>query len=386
MFTLGGPLSGVKVLDLSRVLAGPYCTMTLGDLGAEVIKVERPGGSDETRNWGPPYAGGESAFYLCTNRNKKNITLDLKSESGKEILHQLLEDADVLVENFSVGVMERLGLSYEQLEKKYPQLIYCSISGFGQTGPYKNKPGFDYILQAMGGMMTITGSEETGPMKVGVGIVDIVSAMNATIGILAAINERNSSGKGQYIDIALLDSQISILANTASNYLVSGKVPKLYGNLHPNIVPYQPFETKDHPIIVAAGNQKQYKALCHMINREDLINDIRFKTNEDRLKHREELSSILQKVFKEKSSKEWMELLDQNRIANGPINNMKQIFEDPQVLSRNMKISMSHPTAGQINLVGSPLKFSRTPVEMKLPPPLVGEHTDEVLQKLAYDK
>jgi crotonobetainyl-CoA:carnitine CoA-transferase CaiB-like acyl-CoA transferase len=381
---MSGALQGIKILDLSRVLAGPYCTMILGDLGAEVIKVEGPGGSDDTRAWGPPSVSGESAYYLCANRNKRAITLDLKSEEGQEVLKKLIAQSDVMLQNFKTGTLEKWGLGYEKIKQINPQIVQCSITGFGSNGPYKDLPGYDYIIQAMGGLMSITGSEESGPMKVGVAIADITTGLYAAIGILSALHERNLSGEGQSIDLSLFDTQISSLANVASNYLLSGRVPKRLGNQHPNIVPYQTFQTLDGEMVVAVGNDRQFHKLCEVLKIQEVGEDERFSTNPKRLENKDELVPILSNVMNKKTSKEWLELLSQHSIPCGPINNMKQLFDDPQVKEREMVVDVDHPTAGSIPLVGSPLKLSRTPVEMRRHPPLAGEHNKEVLLELGY--
>lgn len=378
-----GALEGVKVIDLTRVLAGPFCTMILGDLGADVIKVEGPGG-DETREWGPPFAGGQSAYYLTANRNKRAMTLNLKEPEGRDILRTMIRTADVVIQNFKTGTMEKWGLGYDSLRHLNPRLVYCSISGFGQYGPYKDLPGYDYIVQAMGGMMSITGSEETGPMKVGVPIADLATGLYSTIGILAALQERERSGEGQAIDISLLDSQISLLANVASNYLMSGQIPGRYGNQHPNIVPYQTFRTRDGEMVVAVGNDRQFQKLCQVLGKPELAEDLRFLTNSARLANRERLIGILQPEFVRHTGKEWQERLNAAGIPNGPINDMQQLFADPHVEEREMKLEMAHPTAGKIRLVGSPLKLSRSKVKMRRHPPLVGEHTKEILQEYGF--
>jgi crotonobetainyl-CoA:carnitine CoA-transferase CaiB-like acyl-CoA transferase len=379
-------LEGIKVIDLSRVLAGPYCTMILGDLGADVIKIEGPGGSDETRGWGPPNIGGESAYYLCANRNKRAMTLNLKEDKGKEILKELVKDADVIINNFKTGTMEKWGLGYETLSAINPRLIYASISGFGQTGPYKNEPGYDYIVQAMGGVMSITGSEETGPMKVGVAIADISTGLYAVIGILACLQERERSGIGQAVDLALFDSQISLLGNVASNYLVSGKIPKRYGNEHPNIVPYQTFTAMDGDMVVAVGNDQQFAKLCTVMNRLEWSEDLRFATNPMRVANRQELCALLQEEFKKRVVDDWLFALKQFGIPCAPIYNMEQLFADPQVEAREMKREIDHPTAGKVSLVGSPLKLSRTPISIRNHPPLAGEHTIEILTQHGFSQ
>ncbi|EKN67251.1 CaiB/BaiF CoA-transferase family protein [Schinkia azotoformans] len=379
-----GALEGVRVLDLTRVLAGPYCTMILGDLGAEIIKVEGPGGSDDTRYWGPPYKGTESAYYLCANRNKRAITLNLKTEQGREVLKKLLIESDIVIENFKSGTMEKWGLGYSELKELNPRIIHCSITGFGHNGPYRQLPGYDFIIQAMSGLMSITGSEQSGPVKVGVAISDLFTGLYANIGILAALNERNQSGEGQSIDISLFDSQLSALANIASNYLISGKIPGLLGNNHPNIVPYQPFDTKDGKMVVAVGNDGQFRKLCSVLGIEDIGVDERYATNSKRLENRDELTEILSLQFKVKTSKEWLIHLNESGIPAGPIQNMKEVFEDPQVAARNMVYEMNHPTIGEIKLVGSPLKLSRTPVQVRSHPPVAGEHSKEVLLEIGY--
>ncbi|WP_017753517.1 CaiB/BaiF CoA transferase family protein [Calidifontibacillus oryziterrae] len=381
-----GALEGIKVLDLTRVLAGPFCTMILGDLGAEIIKVEAPGGSDDTRQWGPPYAATESAYYLCANRNKRALTLNLKSNDGKELLKRLIQESDVIIENFKSGTMEKWGLGYNELKKINPKIIHCSITGFGQNGPYRKLPGYDSIIQAMSGLMSITGSEESGPMKVGVAISDLFTGLYANIGILAALHERTRSGQGQSIDVSLFDSQLSVLANVASNYLISGKQPGLLGNQHPNIVPYQPFETKDGTLVVAVGNDSQFRKLCSILEAPELGVDEKFITNSKRLENRDELIGILASKFKLKTTKELADLLNQISVPAGPIQTMKEVFNDPQVHARNMVWELEHPIAGQIKLVGSPLKLSRTPVTIRKYPPLVGEHTEEILIQMGYTK
>jgi len=375
------PLADLLVLDLSRVLAGPFATMLLADLGAEVIKVERPGKGDDTRQWGPPWAGGESAYYLSTNRNKKSITLNLKSEQGRQIVRQLAQKADVLVENWRVGTMEEWGLGYETLKALNPGLIYCAITGYGQTGPHRDRPGYDFIIQAEGGIMSITGPVEGPPMKVGVAIVDLTAGMFANISILAALHERARSGQGQYVDIGLLDSQVTWLANVASNYLISGERPGRYGNAHPNIVPYEPFPTSDGWIAVGVGNDRQWQRLCELAGWDDLAADARFSTNPQRVEHRQILVPVLQQRFRTRSSTEWHEALLAAGIPCGPINAIDQVFADAQVLARDMLVELPHPTAGTVRLTGSPLKLSRTPVRIEEPPPLLGQHTEEVLNR-----
>ncbi len=375
------PLQGIRVLDLSRVLAGPYCTMVLGDLGAEVIKVEPPEG-DETRGWGPPFTGGESAYYLCVNRNKRDIVINLKTDEGKTILRELAMQSDVLVENFRPGTLQKFGLDFETLHTLNPKLIYCSITGFGQTGSMKDKPGYDFMIQASGGLMSITGEPDGEPMKTGVAVVDLFAGQNAIIAILAALQARTLTGEGQYLDIALFDSQLGWLANVASNYLISGKLPKRYGNAHANIVPYQSFQACDGWFAIAVGNDRQFVRLCELLGKPELGADKKFATNSARVKNREEIIFILASIFKMASVSEWLQKLDKAEIPCGPINNFEQVFSMPQVREREMLVQMEHPTIGKLPLVGSSLKMSATPVEYRLPPPLMGEHTEEILREL----
>lgn len=379
MLRMQHPLEGFRILDLSRVLAGPYCTMMLGDLGAEVIKVERPGVGDDTRAWGPPFADGESAYYLCANRNKKSITVNLKSPAGQEIIRQLARTSDVLVENYKVGELAALGLGYDDLKPLNPGLVYCSITGYGQTGPDKDLPGYDFVIQGRGGVMSITGEPNGEPMKVGVAIVDITAGLYAANAIQAALLARSKTGKGQAIDIALLDAQVAWLANVGSNYLVSGDPPSRFGNAHPTIVPYQSFRARDGFFCLAVGNDGQWQKLCALLNQPELAQDVRFATNPARVQHREILVPLLQALFHAQEVDFWLEEIAGAGIPCGPVQTIDQVFTDPQVLARDMIWMMSHPTAGEVSLVGSPLKLSETPVAARLHPPLLGEHTAEVL-------
>ncbi|RYG73316.1 CoA transferase [Lentibacillus lipolyticus] len=383
---MAGALDNIRILDLSRVLAGPYCTMILGDLGAEVIKVEAPGGSDETRKWGPPFQNGVSAYYLCANRNKKSITLDLKSEEGHEAIKSLVRESDVIINNFKTGTMQRLGLDYETLSEINPGLVYCSITGFGETGPYKDMPGYDFIIQAMSGLMSITGDSESGPQKVGVAITDILTGLYACIGIQGALLERTRSGKGQKLDLSLYDSAVSSLVNIGSNYLMAGKIPAALGNQHANIVPYQTFSTMDGEMVIAVGNDNQFRNLCNILGRPEYATDERFRTNPDRVANRETLIPMLQEVFSTGSTAYWQKQCQQNNIPCGPIQTIDEVANDPQLNERDMFIGADHPTAGDIRMIGSPLKLSRTPVQSKHHPPNAGEHNEELLKQLGIIK
>lgn len=381
-------LEGIRVLDLSRVLAMPYCSMMLGDLGAEVIRVERPEIGDETRHWGPPWQGEFSAYYLCTNRNKKSITVDLKRKEGQEIIRQLARRSDIFLENFLPGTLGEMNLGYEDIKTINPRIIYASVTGYGQNGPYRHQPGFDFIIQAQGGIMSITGEADGPPLKVGVAIVDITAGLFACAAILAALHYREKSGLGQYIDMALLDAQVAWLANQASNYLISGKVPGRLGNAHPNIVPYETFLAKDGIYIaLGVGNDNQWRKFCQVANLAHLQDDPRYATNPKRVENRRELIPYLQKIFLEKEAAEWLKILREAEIPCGPINTIDRVMADPQVLAREMVVEMEHPAAGKFKVVGSPIKLSVTPVQYRIPPPLLGEHTEEILTKeLGYSQ
>ena len=376
------PLSGIRVLDLSRILAGPYCTMILGDLGAEIVKVERPGTGDDTRTWGPPFAGGESAYYLCCNRNKRSIAIDLKSPRGVELVKEFAKVSDVVVENFTPGLMKQFGLDYEALREINPRLVYCSISAYGQDGPYRDRPGYDMVLSAVGGLMWITGEKDGNPCKVGVAITDVVTGVYASGAITASLLWRERSGKGQYIDCSLLDVQASVLANIASNYLVAGKEATRWGTAHESIVPYQVFHAKDRPIAIGVANQKLWVKFCKVIGKEEWIDDPRFASNPKRVENRELIISLVAEVMAQKTCDDWMELLVNASIPCGPVNDMEHLFADPQLLHRDMVVEVPHPSIGTLRLGGIPIKYSQTPGTVRLPPPLLGEHTDEILTEV----
>ena len=385
------PLAGIRVLDLSRILAGPSCTQMLGDLGADVIKVERPGAGDDTRSWGPPYvrdADGnnstESAYYLCANRNKRSIAIDITRTKGQELVRDLLQHCDVLVENFKVGGLKKYSLDYASLKDTFPALVYCSITGFGQTGPYAARAGYDFMIQGMGGIMSLTGEADGTPQKVGVAIADIMAGMYATTGILAALRHRDNGGGGQHIDLSLLDAQVGWLMNQATNYLTSGTEPARYGNAHPNIVPYQAFPTADGFVILAVGNDSQFAKFCEFAECAEFTADPRFATNPARVENRDALIPLLNNVMKTKSSKQWLDGLESLGVPCGPINTLSQVFNDPQVRHREMQMSMPHLVAGhgEVDLVANPIRMSETPVTYRLPPPTLAQHSDEVLAEL----
>ena len=373
------PLSGIRVLDLSRILAGPYATMMLGDLGAEVIKVERPGTGDDTRTWGPPFLGGESAYYLCCNRNKKSIVIDLKRPAGVEVVRELAKVSDVLVENFTPGIMERLGLDYETLRKENPRLVYCSITAYGPDGPYKDRPGYDMVLSAVGGLMWITGEEGKDPVKVGVAITDVVTGVHASGAIMASLLWRARSWKGQLVDLSLLDTQVASLANIASSYLVGGKEAQRWGTAHESIVPYQVFPTKDRAVAIAVANQKMWRNFCALAGKPEWTDDPRFETNPKRVENRHVLVPLVVEVMATRGCDEWVRLLVDAAIPCGPVNNMESLFSDPQLLHRGMVTEVPHPTIDKLRLVGIPVKYSETPGAVRMPPPLLGQHTDEIL-------
>ena len=379
-----GPLTGYRVLDLSRVLTGPYCSMMLADLGADVIKIEQPGSGDDTRSWGPPFVNGESAYFLSVNRNKRSLTVDLKQERGREIIYRLAERCDVVLENFRPGTAARLGVGYDDLRRINPRIVYCSISGFGQTGPYRDKPGYDAIAQAMGGIMGVTGNDGEPPVRAGVAIADIGAGMWAAFAILAALLYRERTGEGQQIDISLQDGQIAWLTYVAGNYFATGETPRRYGSAHPNIVPYQAFATADGHVMIAVGNDVLWQRFCQAIDRPELADDPRFRTNADRVTHRDILLPLLQEHLLTRTSAEWTQRLEAAGVPTGPIYTLPELFRDPHVLAREMKVDLDHPRAGRISVTGIPTKFSRTPGAIYAPPPLLGQHTDEVLAELGY--
>jgi len=372
-------LSDVVVIDLSRVLAGPYCTMMLGDMGATVIKIEQPGKGDDTRHFGPPYVAGESAYYLGLNRNKRSITLDFNNPEHKKRLFELVSTATVLVENFRPGMLERQGLGYETLRALNPGLIYCSISGYGHDGPYAMRPGYDFVAQAESGIMSVTGEVEGEPQRVGSPVADVSAGLYACMSILAALHVREKTGKGQHIDISLLEAAVSLLGNVSSNYLISGEEAERYGNGHPNIVPYQAFHTQDGYIVVSCGNDRLYQTLCRLLGREDLATDPRFATNPQRVRNREELVPILQEQFLQRETGDWLTTLRAAGIPCGPINTVSQVFSDPHLQARGFIWECEHPTAGTIKLSGSPIRLSETPTRLYKAPPLLGEDNDTLL-------
>ena len=386
-----GPLAGLRVFDLSRILAGPTCTQLLGDLGADVIKIERPGAGDDTRKWGPPYIRGkdgkdtgESAYYLASNRNKRSVTIDISKAEGQALAKRLIAQCDIMIENFKAGDMARYGLSHADLKGAHPRLIYCSISGFGQTGPYAPRAGYDMLAQGIGGMMSVTGEPDRPPMKVGVGIADVMCGMYASTAILAALHHRDKTGIGQYIDLSLLDTQVAWLVNVGLNYLTSKQVPQRVGNEHPNIVPYNVLPSSDGFIILAVGNDAQFQKFCEFAGAASLAKDPRFVTNEARVKNRKAIYDLLPEITRRKTQSDWIEGLAKLGVPCSPVNTVDQVFADPQVRHREMQIAMPHPLSanGMVDLIGNPIKYSETPVDYALPPPYCGQHTDEVLQEL----
>ncbi len=378
-----GPLEGIVVLDLTRVLSGPYCSMMLADLGAEVIKVERPGVGDDTRAWGPPFINGESAYFLSVNRNKKSITLDLKDPEDQKKLRKLIEKADVIIENFRAGFMESIGFGYEQIKKINPRIIYGAISGFGRIGPYKDRPGYDLICQGMGGLQGITGTQNGEPVRIGVAIADIGAGMFLAYGILAALYHREKTGEGQYVETSLLEGQIAWLTYMAAYYFATGEVPKRMGSAHPTIVPYQAFRAEDMWINIAVGNDAQFRRFCKVIGYPELADDPKFATNAQRVINRDILVPMIQGILVTRKGEYWLRELEKAEIPCGAVYTLDKIFEDPQVKALGMKVDIEHPKAGKISVINSPIRFSKTPASVRTPPPLLGEHTKEITEK--YD-
>ncbi len=390
---MAGPLGHVRVLELSRVLAGPWAAQTLADLGASVIKVEKPGAGDDTRTYAPPYAAtsdgaqsSESAYFLSTNRGKRSVTIDFIHPEGQKLVQALAAKSDVVIENFKVDGLAKYGLDYPSLHALNPGLVYCSITGFGQTGPYRHRPGYDFMIQGIGGLMSITGEPDQrpggGPVKVGVAVADVFTGLYATIAILGALAHRDRTGVGQHIDLALLDTQVAVLANQAMNYLVTGVAPQRLGNAHPNIVPYQVFGASDGHIIVAVGNENQYARLCEVIGRADLASDERFATNASRVNHRDELIAILQGIFATRTMRQWLDALERVGVPCGPINTIADVFADPQVQARGLRLDLPHPAIGSVPSVANPIKYSATPIAYRSAPPMLGADTDEILRDM----
>ncbi|CAB3748914.1 CaiB/BaiF CoA transferase family protein [Paraburkholderia solisilvae] len=388
-----GALSHIRVLDLSRVLAGPWCAQTLADFGADVIKIERPGAGDDTRHWGPPYLKTpdgadtrEAAYYLAANRNKRSVTVDIATAEGQRIVRELAAKSDVVLENYKVGQLKRYGLDYESLRAIKPDLIYCSVTGFGQTGPYAQRAGYDFIVQGLGGFMSITGERDGvpggGPQKAGVAIADLMTGMYASVAVLTALAHRDRTGVGQYIDMALLDVQVAMLANMNSNFLASGTPPARWGNAHQNIVPYQTFQTSDGWIIVAVGNDGQFRKFVEAGGRAALADDARFATNPERVRNREVLVPLLADMVRARSKREWIDALEAAQVPCGPINDLREVFENEQVVARGMQVDLPHPCGGAVKLVRNPIRMTETPPQAAAHPPTLGEHTDAVLQSV----
>ncbi|MCX7381325.1 MAG: CaiB/BaiF CoA-transferase family protein [Alphaproteobacteria bacterium] len=379
-----GPLKGLRVLDLTRVLAGPTCTQMLGDMGAEVIKIERPGAGDDTRGFAPPAMPGttESAYFVGVNRNKRSVTLDIATPEGQKIIKRLLEDTDILVENFKVGALAKYGLGYEQVHKAFPSIIYCSITGFGQTGPYAPRPGYDALIQAMGGVMSLTGEIEGEPQKVGIPVADVFAGLYGCIGILASLRHRERTGMGQQVDIGMLDTHVAWLANQGMNFLATGENPPRLSNQHPNIVPYQVFPTADGHIVLSVGNDATFKRFCDAFGISHLLDDPRFATNPARVQNRQLVTETLNETMRTRSTADWVEQLEALSIGCGPINTLKQVFAAPHVVARGMVIEMNHAAGVPVKVIANPVRLSETPADYRVPPPVLGEHTDQILGDL----
>jgi crotonobetainyl-CoA:carnitine CoA-transferase CaiB-like acyl-CoA transferase len=386
---MSGPLTGFKVLDMSRILAGPWAGQMLADLGAEVIKIERPGPGDDTRHWGPPYLrdkdgrdSDDAAYFFCANRGKQSVTVDITQPEGQEIIRQLASQCDALIENYKVGGLAKYGLDYPSLQQLNPQLVYCSITGFGQTGPYAGRPGYDFLIQGMAGLMSLTGEPDSqggSPVKVGVAVTDLLTGLYAANAIQGALLERNQSGLGQYIDLALLDVQVAALANQASNYLIGGEIPQRLGNAHPNIVPYQAFSTADGHIILAVGNQGQFERLCQILGKPDWFKDQRYHSNSARVENRQQLCTQISQLLETRSSEDWLTAFEQQQIPCGPINTLEQVFNDPQVLARNMLVNIEERRSGELTLAANPINYSRSQINYSVPPPELGSSTESIL-------
>ena len=379
-----GPLKGLRVLDLTRVLAGPTCTQMLGDLGAEVIKIERPGAGDDTRGFAPPVMPGtdQSAYFVGVNRNKRSVTIDIASPEGQKLIKRLLTDTDILVENFKVGALAKYGLGYEQVRAEFPSVIYCSITGFGQTGPYAPRPGYDSLIQGMGGVMSLTGEPDGQPQKVGVPVADLFAGLYGCIGILAALRHREATGQGQQVDIGMLDTHVAWLANQGMNFLATGENPPRLGNQHPNIVPYQVFQTKDGYMVLSVGNDPTFKRFCDNVGHSHLLDDPRFATNPARVANRQLVTDTLAPTMRERTTAEWVDKLEALKIGCGPINTLKEVFADPHVQARNMVVEMPHASGARVKVIANPVKLSETPPDYRVPPPTLGEHTEEILRDL----
>jgi len=390
---MAGPLSHIRVLDLSRVLAAPWAGQNLADLGAEVIKVERPRKGDDARAFGPPWLKdargvdtGESAYFACANRGKKSITVNLAAPGGQRVVRELAAKCDVLLENYKPGDLGRYGLGYDDLRKVNPRLVYCSVTGFGQSGPYRDRPGYDFMIQGMGGLMSVTGERDElpggGPQKAGIPIADIMTGMYATVAVCAALAHRAETGTGQHLDLALFDTLVAVLANQGANYLATGVSPRRLGNAHPNIVPYQTFKTADGDVILACGNDNLFRKFCEVAQCRQLAADERFATNDKRVENRAALTQILNGVFQARTTRDWTAALEAAGVPNGPINSLEQVFREPQAIARGLRMELPHPLAGKVALVRSPMRFSETPLDYEVPPPLLGQHTDEILREL----